>query len=159
MKEPVRPRPPWLDSLKQRVFLSAPPTKDVLSHTPRLRIEEIPYLKDRIDTTSLETSVRVQYQNMPYEINISVTRKWAGTQTCAGSTPVCTVSMRGVNWDEKMTSVGSWKQGNWEPELGGIFSEGDLGFRDGFVRFIQCVKHVQVILGEVHPGDAVSGTI
>ena len=158
MKDPVRPSPLWLDDLKQRVFLSAPPTKDVLSHNPRLRIEAIPELKDRIDTTSLETSVRVRYPNTPYEIKVSVTRKWTGTKTRARLDPVCTVSMHGVSWDERMTSVGSWKQGNWEPKLGGVFSEGDQSFRDGFVNFIQCVKRLQVILGEVHSGDAIPGS-
>lgn len=157
MRDPVRPSPPWLDNLKQRVFLSAPPANDVLSHNPRLRIEAIPELSNRIDTTSLETSVRVRYPKTPYEINVSVTRKWTGTNTGVRSDPVCTISMGGVSWDERMTSVGSWKQGSWEPELGGVFSEGEQGFRVGFVNFIQCVKRLQVVLGEVHLGEAISG--
>ena len=66
--------------------------------------------------------------------------------------------MRGVSWDERMTSMGSWKQGNWEPELAGVFSEGEKSFRDGLVNFVQCVKRLQGILGEVHPGDAVLGS-
>lgn len=155
MRDPVRPSPPWLDNLKQRVFLSAPPTKDVLSHNPTLRIAAIPEIRGSIDNTTLETSVRVRYPDTPYEINVSVTRKWSGTKTGIRSEPECTVSMRGVSWDERMTSAGTSKQGNGGPELEGVFSEGEEGFRDGFVNFIRCVKRLQVVLGEVHPGDAI----
>lgn len=158
MKEPVRPKPACLDNLKHRVLLSAPPKTDVFSHTPRLKIEPIPELADSIETTVLETSVNLRYPNTPYDINVSVTRTWVGTNTLASAEPVCSVSMRGMNWDEKMTSVGSWKEGNWEPELGMIFSEGKMGFKDGFLKFIQFVKLSQEFLGEVHPGESSSSS-
>ncbi|MBE3042060.1 hypothetical protein IMZ48_05655 [Candidatus Bathyarchaeota archaeon] len=53
-----------------------------------------------------------------------------------------------------MTAVGAGKQ----LELGKILAQGEHSFRDGFVKFIQCVKHLQMILGEVHPGDPTSSS-
>ena len=149
MQEPVRPKPAWLDKLEHRVLLTAPPDKNVFLHDPRLRIDAIPELGGRVETTMLETSVSVRYPNTPYEAIVSATRAWSGTETGGKSDSVCTVSMRGISWDERMTSVGSWKQGNWEPELGAIFSDGELSFREGFVNFIRFVKRLQTMLGEL----------
>lgn len=149
MKEPVRPKPAWLDDLKYRVSLAAP-SKDASLQNPRLQIGVVPELEGNVETM-LETSVSVLFPNTPYEIVVSATRRWPGTNTSAISDPVCTVSMRGIDWDESMTSVGGWKQDSWKPELDKIFSRGESSFKDGFIRFIQCVIRLQTILGEMTP--------
>lgn len=152
VKEPVRPKPAWLGDLRKQVDLSAPSNGNVFSQNPTLRLGTIPELEGSIETTVLETSVSVQYPNTPYDITVGVTRTWLGTNTTARADPFCTISIRGIDWDERMTSVGSWKQGNWEPELGMIFAQGQQSFREGFVEFIQCVIRSQIILDEMHPG-------
>ena len=132
--------------------LSAPPREDVFLQPTSLEIKPIQELVDSVQTTTLETSVNVRYPNTPYDISVSVTRTWRGMKTNVHSDPMCTISMRGINWDEGMTPVVAGKQ----LELGKILAQGEQSFRDGFVKFIQCVKHLQMILGEVHPGDPTS---
>lgn len=133
--------------------MSFTPETDVFSREPRLSIHANPELAGSIETTILETTVRVRCPNTSYDINISATRTWTGTNTGVKSDPVCTVSICGTNWDERLTSVGSLTQGNWEPELEVVFLEGEATFKAGFVKLIQLVKYLQAILGEIHPGD------
>lgn len=149
MKEPVRPKPAWLDDLKYRVSLAAP-SKDASSRNPRLQIEVTPELEGIVETI-LETSVNVQYPNTSYEIIVNATRRWPGTNTSATSNPVCTVSMRATNWDENMAFSGGWKQDSWKLEIDKVFSRGGSSFQDGFIRFVQCVICLQTILDEMTP--------
>lgn len=149
MKEPVRPKPAWLDDLKYRVSLAAP-SKDASSRNPRLQIGVIPELEGIVETM-LETSVNVLYPNTPYEIIVSATRRWPQMNTSAISVPACTVSMRATNWDESMAFSGVWKQDSWKLEIDKIFSRGGSSFQDGFIRFVQCVIRLQTTLGEMTP--------
>ena len=117
---------------------------------PKLQIGVIPELEGTVETM-LETSVNVPFLNTPYEIIVSTTRRWPGTNTSATSDPVCTVSMRGIDWDGSMTSENEWRQDSWEPELDKIFSNGESSFRDGFTSFIQSAIRLQMILDEMTP--------
>ncbi len=117
---------------------------------PKLKIGVIPELEGTVETM-LETSVNIPFSNTPYEIVVSATRRWPGTNTSATSDPVCTVSMRGIDWDGSMTSASEWRQDSWEPELDRVFSNGELSFRDGFTGFIQSAIRLQMILDEMTP--------
>ena len=149
MNEPVRPKPAWLDDIKHCVSLVAL-SKDSPLQNPKLQIGVIPGLEGIVEIM-LETSVNVPFPNTPYEIIVSATRGWPGTNTSITSDPVCTVSMRGIDWDGSMTSAREWKQDSWEPELDKILSNGEPSFRDGFTSFIQSAIRLQTILDEMTP--------
>lgn len=116
----------------------------------KLQIGVIPELESTVETM-LETSVNVPFLDTPYEIIVSATRRWPGTNTSGISDPVCTVSMRSIDSDGSMTSASEWRQDSWEPELDKIFSNGESSFRDGFTSFIQSAIRLQTILDEMTP--------
>ncbi|UNI15239.1 hypothetical protein JDV02_001791 [Purpureocillium takamizusanense] len=106
---------------------------------------------DRIDKTTLKTSIIVPFRGTPFDIEVSVTKQWQGLRTVSNAETWWGLEFYCRGWDEAINNVSPGQsRKDWGAELERIWPGADQSLEERFTAFLEYIVEIQSALDDVN---------